>query len=158
MIRRMQVALMLVCLVRFAGAQASPKTVLFVCEHGTVKSLVAKMLFDEYAREVGLRMNAESRGTHVDSIVPAAIMRGLAQDRIDLGSWKPHGLQRQDLTGASFVVSFDVPDSATSAATVPRARWDGLPALSTDYANGRDAIKARVHLLIDSLKRAERKP
>jgi protein-tyrosine-phosphatase len=134
---------------------ATAKTGLFVCEHGTVKSLLAKVLFEQYAQEVGLRMRAESRGTKADSMVPPWMLRGLAQDQVDLGSWHPQSLQSTDLASASYVVSFDVPQSATASTRAPRTQWDGLPSVTQDYAKGRDAIKVRVHQLVDSLKRAE---
>ena len=42
-------------------ATARPaSSVLFVCEHGTVKSLLAKLLFDEYAAEVGPPVSGDS--------------------------------------------------------------------------------------------------
>lgn len=129
---------------------------LFVCEHGTVKSLLAKVLFEEYAQQVGLHMRAESRGTHADSIVPPWMLRGLTLDHVDLGTWHPQTLGESDLVAASYVVSFDVPEAATAAARVPRTQWDGLPSVTQDYSKGRDAIRARVHSLVDSLKRAER--
>ena len=132
------------------------KTVLFVCEHGTVKSLLAKVLFEQYAQEVGLQMQAESRGTHADSTVPPWMLRGLALDKVDLGSWHPQSLGSADLATASYVVSFDVPQSATAAAHAPHTQWDGLPSVTQDYSKGRDAIKVRVHQLVDSLKRAEK--
>lgn len=143
-----------------SSAQRAPapasKTVLFVCEHGTVKSLLAKVLFEEYAQQVGLHMRAESRGTHADSIVPPWMLRGLTLDHVDLGTWHPQTLGESDLVAASYVVSFDVPEAATAAARVPRTQWDGLPSVTQDYSKGRDAIRARVHSLVDSLKRAER--
>jgi arsenate reductase (thioredoxin) len=142
-----------------AAQRKSPpaaKTVLFVCEHGTVKSLLAKVLFEQYAQEVGFQMRAESRGTRVDSIVPPWMLQGLASDHVDLGSWRPQALNASDLAAASYVISFDVPEGATAAAKAPRIQWDGLPSVTQSYANGRDAIKARVHQLVDSLKRAEK--
>lgn len=129
-------------------------TVLFVCEHGTVRSLLAKVLFEQCAAQVGLHMQALSRGTRADSVVPPWMLRGLAADHVALGSWRPQTLRPVDLATASLVVSFDVPAAATSAARVPRAQWDGLPSVSRDYSTGRDAIKVRVHQLVDSLKRA----
>jgi arsenate reductase (thioredoxin) len=132
------------------------KTVLFVCEHGTVKSLLAKVLFEQYAEKIGLQMRAESRGTHADSIVPPWMLQGLALDHVDLGSWHPQTLGAGDLASASYIVSFDVPETATAAAKAPRTQWDGLPSVTQDYSKGRDAIKARIHQLVDSLKRAEK--
>ena len=136
-----------------SGAQPR-RTVLFVCEHGTVKSLLAKVLFEQYAAEIGLDVGVVSRGTRPDSIVPAWMQFSLATDHITLGAWRPQALTPADLQSASYVVSFDVPTSATSGARVPRAQWDGLPSVSADYVGGRDAMRTRIHLLADSLKRA----
>ena len=132
-------------------------TVLFVCEHGTVKSLLAKVLFEKYAQEVGLQMRAVSRGTYVDTAVPPWMLQQLAIDHVTLGSWLPRPLVAQDLADASYVVSFDVPSTATSATQAPREQWDGLPSVAQDYAKGRDAIKARVHQLVDSLNRVQKR-
>lgn len=132
----------------------APETILFVCEHGTVKSLLAKVLFEEYAAEVGLPVRALSRGTRADSTVPPWMQQRIADDHFTLGNWRPQALRPEDLASASYVISFDVPSSATAAAGAPRAQWDGLPSVSKDYPSGRDAIKARVHQLVDSLVRA----
>lgn len=135
---------------------ADVKPMLFVCEHGTVRSLIAKVLFEEYAAEVGLNMRAVSHGTRADSLVPPWLLQSFATDHVQLGSWRPQMLLPNDLTNASYVVSFDVPAAATAGARVPRAQWDSLPSVSKDYAIGRDAIKVRVHRLVDSLKSAGR--
>ena len=136
------------------GGSTTPRpTVLFVCEHGTVRSVLARVLFDRYADSIGLDMRAVSRGTRPDSIVPAWMQRGLAGDHVTLGHWRPQRLAESDLASASYVVSFDIPASATAGARAPRAQWDGLPSVSADYAVGRDAIRARVRQLADSLKR-----
>lgn len=135
--------------------QRGGDTVLFVCEHGTVKSLLAKLLFERLARDAGLKVTAVSRGTKADSAVPAWMQQGLMADRVTLGSWKPRTLQRADLSSASLIISFDIPDSAFATGGVPRARWDDTPSVSKDYAKGRDAIERRVRLLVDSLKRAK---
>ena len=132
------------------------RTVLFVCEHGTVKSLLAKVLFEQYAAEVGLRMQAVSRGTHADSTVPAWMQQRLNLDHIALGTWRPQTLRPTDFADAAYIVSFDVPLGSMAGASAPRDQWDGLPSVSKDYASGRDAIKKRVHALVDSLKRAEK--
>lgn len=128
--------------------------VLFVCEHGTVRSLLAKVFFEQYAAEVGLPMQAVSRGTRADSVLPPWMQRNLAADHVELGGWRPQTLSADDLANASLVVSFDVPSSATAGAGAPRAFWDSLPSVSRDYVTGRDAIKARVHRLVDSLFKA----
>ena len=147
-----------VCLAAQKAPARPSATVLFVCEHGTVRSLLAKVLFEQYAAEVGLPMQAVSRGTRADSLVPAWMQQGLAADHVELGAWRPQTLRPDDLRAASLVVSFDVPPAATAAARGARVHWDSLPSVSRDYATGRDAIKARVRQLVDSLKHATRPP
>lgn len=135
-------------------ARRQTPQVLFVCEHGTVRSLLAKVLFEQYAAEVGLPMQAVSRGTRADSVLPPFMQQNLAADHFELGTWRPQTLRPDDLANASLVVSFDVPRAATDGARAPRAFWDSLPSVSRDYVVGRDAIKVRVHRLVDSLLKA----
>ena len=138
------------------GAAPPTRTVLFVCEHGTVRSLLAKVLFEQYAAEVGLRMQAVSRGTRADSLVPPWMQQGLSADHIALGDWRPQTLRPTDLATAAYIVSFDIPRDSTAGARAPQEQWDGLPSVSKDYPTGRDAIKVRVRALVDSLKRAQK--
>jgi hypothetical protein len=101
-------------------------------------------------------MQAISRGTHIDSVVPPWMVKGLADDQLSVGGFRPRALAPEDLADAAYVVSFDVPSSATATAAAPREQWDGLPSVTQNYAVGRDAIKARVRALVDSLKGARR--
>lgn len=133
---------------------ASEGTVLFVCEHGTVKSLLAKLLFDEYAAEVGLPMRAESRGTAIDSVVPPWMRAQLDANRLPFAGFTPRAVAAPDLAGARVVVTFDLPASVSAGASGARARWDSLPPASQQFEASRDAIKARVRALVDSLNRA----
>ncbi|MCE9603124.1 MAG: hypothetical protein K8S21_13045 [Gemmatimonadetes bacterium] len=138
------------------AAPAPQGTVLFICEHGTVKSLLAKLLFDEYAAQIGLPMRAESRGTAIDSAVPPWMLAKLSASDLMPGSFTPRALAAQDLAAASFVVSFDLAGAVVAGARAPRARWDSLPPASQQFEASRDAIRARVHALVDSLDRARR--
>jgi protein-tyrosine-phosphatase len=125
--------------------------VLFICEHGTVKSLMAKLLFERYAAAVGLNIRAESRGSAVEPAVPAWMQANIRADGFTLGTWKPAALTSADLRRARYVVSFDVPSSVSDGAAAPRVQWDSLPAASQHYAASRDAIASRVRKLVDSL-------
>ena len=55
------------------------KTAVFVCEHGTVKSVVALELFTRLACEKDLTFQAVSRGTRPDLTVPVAVREGLGR-------------------------------------------------------------------------------
>ena len=127
-------------------------TVLFICEHGTVKSLFAKLEFERLAREEGWSTVALSRGSSADAAVPPWMQRALAGDGFSLGAWQPKQLTARDIAGAQLIVSFDLPAGTLPPGPVPRLAWDGLPGLSQDYAKGRDAIRARVRQLVDSIR------
>ena len=55
-----------------------PAKVVFVCEHGSVKSLVAMEHFNRRARERGLPYQAVARGLAPDRAVPEAVRVGYA--------------------------------------------------------------------------------
>ena len=140
-----------------SGAVSDSQTVVFVCEHGTVKSVVALAYFRQLAQERGLNIRAISRGTAPDSAVPARVREGLRLDGLPLGSFTPAEFTLADLVSAITVVSFDQPKVADIVAgRVPTAQWDGLPAVSENYRIARDSIRSRVARLVDSLDRARR--
>ena len=127
-------------------------TVVFVCEHGSVKSLIAISWFNRLAKSRGLPLRAISRGTNPDSAVPRAIRDGLRGDGIDIGSFKPKLLGKADLAGATMLVSFDQDVAPVVQGALPVERWDALPAVSLNYALGRDSIRARVTELVTRLE------
>lgn len=134
-------------------ASAPPETgqVVFVCEHGSNKSLIAMSYFNRRAQEFRLPYRAIARGTALEPEVPGPVQKGLAAAGFDVSHFVPRRLDPSDLVGSALVVSFDQDITATVAGRVPHARWDGLPAVSTDYARGRDAIVTRVDSLVAQL-------
>lgn len=133
-----------------ADYPAEMQPVLFVCEHGSVKSLLARLLFEQAAAEQGLAMPGVSRGTVPDAEVPEWMRTALERDGFHIGAWRPTALSEADIRSARFVVTFDV--SLTFEGDAEIERWDGLPAVSKDYVAGRDAIAARVKQLIAELR------
>lgn len=137
----------------FAADQtAETGPVLFVCKHGSVKSLLAKLLFERAAAREGLAVASVSRATAPDPEVPEWMRAALERDGFDLGSWKPTAMSEADAQSARMTVTFDV--SLPAGSDVPIEHWDGLPAVSKDYAAGRDAIAARIDQLVAELCRS----
>lgn len=141
------------------GAQralvAPSRRVVFVCEHGTVKSVVALEYFNKLARARGLDFDAISRGTHPDSAVPAPVRDGLGRDGFDLSAFRLSPLVSSDLRSAVLVVALGADVDPIVNGTRPVIRWDSLPSVTTNYAAGRTAIRRRVERLVDSLARAK---
>src|ERR1700755_547517 len=63
--------------------------VVFVCEHGTVKSVVALEHFNRLAEARRLDVVGVSRGTRPDSVVPDVVSRGLLLDGFDVSLFSP---------------------------------------------------------------------
>src|ERR1043165_9307155 len=70
-----------------ASTKAEPAKIVFVCEHGTVNSVVALEHFNRLAQARGLDIVGLSRGTRPDSTVPAVVSRGLLLDGFDVSTF-----------------------------------------------------------------------
>lgn len=127
--------------------------ILFVCEHGSVKSLLAKLLFEKTATREGLAIPVASRGTAPDAEVPEWMRSALERDGFEIGDWRPTALSETDIRSARHVVTFDVSSPSLGDAIIER--WDGLPSVGEDYDAGREAIAARVEQLVAELKHAD---
>ena len=154
------VALLVAAASVVSGQQApsakDSQTVVFVCEHGTVKSVVALAWFKRLSRERKLPFRAVSRGTAPDSALPTFMRSALARDGFDFAAFVPTRFTERDLESV-LVVSFDQPGVAAIArGRVPSIAWDNLPSVSANYATGSDAIRLRVAALVDSLAHVRR--
>jgi arsenate reductase len=122
--------------------------VVFVCEHGSVKSVVAANLFNQLAAERGLAIRAISRGTDPDAGILQPVRDGMKAEGLKVDQrFTPTRFSALDLRDASRVVVFDVP--MPSAHQIQR--WDGLPAFSEGYAAASLAIRQRVEELLRTL-------
>jgi len=132
----------------------APPFVLFVCLHGSAKSVIASEHFRRLAAERGLIADTSSAGTEPDAEIPPGVVRGLRGDGIDPSGLRPQGVTRADLERASRVVAFacDLTDMAPPGLTIER--WDDVPAVSEDYGRARNVIAARVRGLVDQLQQS----
>ena len=123
------------------------KQVLFVCEHGSAKSVVAVAHFNRLARERGLPLVAVSRGTAPDEAIHPAALSGLAAERLAPADL-PRRLGPEDLAAAARVVVFgDLPEPVGD----PRAEVWTVPPISESYGRSRDEIVTRVARLVEEL-------
>jgi protein-tyrosine-phosphatase len=137
------------------GAKAGATgTVVFVCEHGNVKSLIAREWFNRLARERGLRFRAVSRGVAPGGPVPPTIAAALRGDGFDVIGFEAQALSPADTAGAVRVIGIGValPAPAEGRAAGDET-WDGIPPASERYAASRDALRARIESLLSALDR-----
>lgn len=135
-----------------AKTSAPAQTVLFVCEHGAAKSVIAAAHFNKIARERGLPFRAVARGTAPDAAIPAGVRQGLQREGLQLAVEKPILVVQADATAADRIVTFEVALPATvSSSTTRPTDWKAVPAVSTDFGIASADIKRRVEALIDEL-------
>ena len=123
--------------------------VLFVCLHGSAKSLIAAEYFNRLAAARGLPARATSSGTEPDDAIPPRVTQGLGADGIDVAGRRPRRPTQADLDESAVVVTFacDLGDLASRARRIEC--WDDVPAVSEDFKRARDVIVARVTTLLE---------
>jgi ketosteroid isomerase-like protein len=126
--------------------------VVFVCEHGTVKSVMAAQWFNRLATERKLPFRAISRGVSPDDAIPPTVARNLAEDGFDVARFTPKRLERADVVNAVLVIAIGIDSPLLAEAKV--FRWSDIPPASTDYTASRDAMRERMGPLLDSLSKS----
>lgn len=126
-------------------------TVLFVCEHGAAKSIIAATYFNQLAHESGLNLQAKARGTNPDTELSEQTVQGLAKDGLIPIEPAPQGLSTNDVQSAQRIVSFcELPAEYGEAAI--SERWDDIPPVSQDYDKARDVILEHLRDLLNRIR------
>jgi arsenate reductase (thioredoxin) len=127
-------------------------TILFVCEHGSAKSVIAVAHFNDLANQKGLPYRAIARGIHPDKEIPPHVKSGLAAEGLDIRGWQPKRFSEEDAATAERVI--------TLGCALPRPKsfkarklqdWNDVPSPSENYQNASRAIIERVALLLRDL-------
>jgi arsenate reductase len=134
-------------------------TILFVCEHGSAKSVIAAAHFNDLANRNGSRYRAIARGVHPDKEIPLYVKSGLSAESLDIRGWQPKRLNDEDAAKAERVITLGCAlPTAKSAATRNLQQWDDVPSPSENYQNASRAIAERVALLLKELVGKQTEP
>jgi arsenate reductase (thioredoxin) len=151
------------------GQEAKPKTtapatptIVFVCEHGAAKSVIAAAYFDKFAKQRGLKYKAVFRGTNPDPAVSPVTIKGLKEDGIEVpATAKPTLITQSDMDTAAQIVTLgcSVPNNGPNSEKVAAklTNWSEIPSPS-DYPLARDAISKRVQSLVEDLVKEDSNP
>jgi protein-tyrosine-phosphatase len=134
-----------------APTRRSIALIVFVCLHGSAKSLIAAEHFRRRADARGILHRAASFGLEPDPEVPPHVVAGLATDGFDVRGYVPRLAAADELAAATRVVSFGCDVGPLTPSAIHIDRWDDVPMVSDGYARARDAIVARVEALLDDL-------
>jgi hypothetical protein len=116
--------------------------VVFVCEHGAAKSVVAAAWLRRLADDAGLPLDAVACGTDPSPELSPHAMAGLAGDGL-----APAPLGGDELRRAWRIVRFGQELPLPTPSTVPVETWD-VPAVSDGYDAARDVIVKRLRRLL----------
>jgi protein-tyrosine-phosphatase len=138
------------------AAQAESQTILFVCEHGAAKSVIAAAHFNKLAKERGLKYRAVFRGTNPDPTLATAAEKGLKEDGIETLGWKPTIVTKKDMDAASRVIAMGcaLPDKDAFVGKIEE--WNDISSVSQNYHLARDEIVKKVQNLIVDMEKTER--
>jgi len=125
--------------------------IVFVCEHGAAKSIVAAAYFNRLAAEQHLALRAIARGTNPDKEIAPKVTQGLQSDGLVATESAPTKISKSDLTNAQRVITFCVlPDDYASGIKVEH--WDDDLPVSENYTKARDRLIERIRDLLQDLK------
>ena len=132
-------------------------TVVFLCPHNALRSVIARALFDDRAHG---RARAESAGTEPDERVNERTIAVLREVGIDVSDELPRRVTIDQLRRADRVVSLGcpLPPFLAAAASGKLEEWPmpdtaGKPVAAVREV--RELISARVTRLIEELNRSE---
>lgn len=131
--------------------------ILFVCEHGAARSVIASAYFNKIVDSLNLNYKSIFRGTDPELTLTAGTEKGLKNDNFKVENWKPELVTEKDVNESYKVITFDCSVSKQSVDPNVTEQWDGIPPISKDYEIARNAILERVNELIVKLQKEETK-
>ena len=122
-------------------------TIIFVCEHGAAKSIIAAAYFNKLAQEENLDIRAIARGTHPDEELSPKAMAGLREDGLTPTESIPTKLTPEEIESAQKIVSFcELTEEHSQKGAIEY--WLNVPPVNENYHASRDAIVEHIHKLI----------
>jgi arsenate reductase len=137
-----------------AGARPVPTTpaVVFVCEHGAAKSVIATAYFNKLAAERGLPYRATFRGTTPQEALSVRAVAGLKADGVPIPSGVPTAIGAADIETATHIFAIGCALPAAAVSSGKSKDWADVPD-DQGYEAQRDAIVKHVKALLDELQR-----
>jgi protein-tyrosine-phosphatase len=120
--------------------------VVFVCEHGAAKSVVAAAWLRRIASDAGIELRAVACGTDPDPELSTAAVDGLNRDGLAPDEAAPRVVDAADIQAAWRVIVFGS-EVGAALADVPHETWE-VPAVSDGYEAARDVIVERLSAVV----------
>jgi arsenate reductase len=135
-----------------AKTAAANPAVVFVCEHGAAKSVIATAYFNKLAAERGLPYRATFRGTSPQEALSVRAVAGLKADGVAIPQGAPTAIGDADIKGATHIFAIGCTLPAAAVSSGKSKDWADVPD-DQGYEAQRDAIVRHVKELLDDLQR-----
>ena len=132
----------------------SAPAIVFVCEHGAAKSVIATAYFNKMAAERGLPYRAEFRGTDPQEALSVRAVAGLKADGVAIPSGAPTKIGAADIAKATHIFAIGCTLPAAAVSSGKSQDWSDVPE-DKGYEGQRDAIVRHVKALLDDLQRRD---
>src|SRR4051812_32746243 len=128
------------------------KTIVFVCEHGSAKSVIAAAHFNDLAQKNGIPYLATARGINPDKEIPPYVRTGLTREKLDIKDWQPRPFAKQDLVKAERIVTVGcvLPKSMSTGLTRLQ-NWNDVSSPKDNFRDASQVIAGRVASLVAEL-------
>ncbi|MBL0739612.1 hypothetical protein [Chryseolinea lacunae] len=146
------VGILCLCIFASAAARAQTKTIVFVCEHGSAKSVIAATYFNKLAKAKNIPWQAVARGTNPDATLSPKTKTLLAADNLLDSTFVPSKLSQQDVDAAQHVILF-YSFPPTLHGDGKTLSWQHVRAANDDFQILRDNILLKLTPLLDSLSK-----
>ena len=136
------------------SAEVPQSTIVFVCEHGSSKSLVAAELFNRAAQQRGIATRAVSRAVSekiVEATVPTTLVHSLSGDGFDDATFRPQPLTTAEAKNASHVVVINYDANVDAAGGRALERWTIVHPVTVEYDGAKAELSSRIDALIERL-------
>ncbi|HEY0655718.1 MAG TPA: hypothetical protein VGD65_21435 [Chryseosolibacter sp.] len=128
------------------------RKVLFVCEHGAGKSVVAAAYFNKIAKERNLNWEATCRGTDPDPEIGQSTKEGLTSDKLLETNLKPQKLAKTDTSGVERIIVFTrLPDDF--AKSIRQEDWSAVKNIDGTYQMRKEALIKKINEFFDSVEK-----
>jgi len=121
--------------------------IIFVCEHGAAKSIIAATYFNKLASARNLDIRAIARGTNPDSELSSITIEGLQQDGLSPTESAPQKLTLAEVESAQQIISFcELPEEYQNK--TPIERWNDILPVSENYEKARNTIVVKLKAMM----------
>lgn len=135
-----------------SGQSEPSNTILFLCPHGGAKSVIAASYFNRLTSERELPLTGVAAATEEPSDrVPPSVAALLAQEGIDVSSYRPRRVENEDVVRALRIVAIDCDLNKSDTGSFLAERWDDVPKVSEDLPNATRAIRRHVEKLVQEM-------